>query len=180
MENIRIHYYDRPNYTIRISKNFQWLEETRPYELTNYRAYVVCEIDQHNVDNWLRTPFITRDQAQRVHIEIKFTMRDCHEFPGNARSCKETFTLYYYEADYDFATETRPEWDPGTWTLVDRITADAGRFTTITNQNTNVERRSIPVSKKGLYFAFRDQGACTSILSVKVRNFYCSKTSIRG
>lgn len=33
--------------------------------------------------------------------------------------------------------------------------------------------KSIPVTKKGVYFAFRDQGACISILAVKVYYITC-------
>jgi ephrin-B len=32
----------------------------------------------------------------------------------------------------------------------------------------NTETRSVEVNKKGVYFAFRDQGACLSLLAIKV------------
>lgn len=33
--------------------------------------------------------------------------------------------------------------------------------------------RSIPVSKKGVYFAFRDQGACLSLIAIKIYYIVC-------
>lgn len=49
-----------------------------------------------------------------------------------------------------------------------RIAAGEGRFNSNSEVNINTEIRSIPVTKKGVYFAFRDQGACISLLAVKV------------
>lgn len=51
-----------------------------------------------------------------------------------------------------------------------RIAAGEGRFNTNTEVNINTEIKSIPVTKKGVYFAFRDQGACISLLAIKVRH----------
>ena len=48
-----------------------------------------------------------------------------------------------------------------------------GRFTDPTEVIINTETRSIEVTKKGVYFAFRDQGACLSILAVKVYYLAC-------
>lgn len=51
-----------------------------------------------------------------------------------------------------------------------RIAAGEGRFNSNSEVNINTEVRSIPVTKKGIYFAFRDQGACISLLAVKVNH----------
>lgn len=37
----------------------------------------------------------------------------------------------------------------------------------------NTEIRSVPVTKKGVYFAFRDQGACLSIIAIKIFYITC-------
>lgn len=37
----------------------------------------------------------------------------------------------------------------------------------------NTEVRSIPVTKKGVYFAFRDQGACLSLMAIKIYYVVC-------
>lgn len=49
-----------------------------------------------------------------------------------------------------------------------RIAAGEGRFNANSEVNINTEVKSIPVTKKGVYFAFRDQGACISLLAIKV------------
>src|SRR4051812_26067691 len=91
---------------------FQWLEEsyTNGQNGANWRTYVACDVRKDYVNNWLRTPFIQRGDANRLSIELTFTMRDCRKFPYTARTCKETFTLLAYEADLDFANSGQPPW----------------------------------------------------------------------
>lgn len=63
----------------------QWVEEsfTNFDQGINWRSYVVCDVAYNNINNWLWTPFIERHNANRIYIEIKFSMRDCNLFPGN-------------------------------------------------------------------------------------------------
>lgn len=137
----------------------------------NWRSYVVCDVAYDSVNNWLWTPFIERGPAHRIYVELKFSMRDCNLFPGMALSCKETFSLLYYE--FDAATREPPPWEPESYRPVDRIAADEGRFTSNAEVIINTEVRSVPVTKKGVYFAFRDQGACLSLIAVKVYYIVC-------
>jgi len=145
-----------------------WVEEsfTNFEKGINWRSYVVCDVGYPNVNNWLWTPFIERGQANRIHIEIKFSLRNCDLFPGTALQCKETFSLLFYE--FDAATREPPPWEPDSYKLIDRIAADEGRFTNNNEVIINTETRSVDISKKGVYFAFRDQGACLSLLAIKV------------
>ncbi|KAK6617478.1 hypothetical protein RUM43_014487 [Polyplax serrata] len=48
-----------------------------------------------------------------------------------------------------------------------RIAAGEGRFNANSDITINTEVKSVPVTKKGIYFAFRDQGACISLLAIK-------------
>ena len=66
-----------------------------------------------------------RNGANRIYIEVKFSLRNCDLFPGNAVKCKETFSLLYYE--FDAATREPPPWEPESYKLIDRIAADEGR-----------------------------------------------------
>lgn len=59
-----------------------------------------------------------------------------------------------------------------------RIAAGEGRFNTNSEVVINTEVKSIPVTKKGVYFAFRDQGACISILAIKVYYISCPEISV--
>lgn len=155
-----------------------WVEEsfTNFQKAINWRSYVVCDVAYNNVNNWLWTPFIDRGIANRIYIEIKFTIRDCSLFPGNALSCKETFSLLYYE--FDAATREPPPWDAERYKLIGRIAAGDGRFNSNSEVNINTEVKSIPVNKKGVYFAFRDQGACISLLAIKVYYITCPEVTI--
>lgn len=107
-------------------------------------------------------------------------------------SCKETFALLYKEMDSPIqstASSSQQQQQQqmlgsasnasfaqsDSYTLIDAIAADEGRFTSNTDVVINTEVRSIPVSKRGVYFAFRDQGACLSLISIKVYHLYCPK-----
>ena len=98
-----------------------WVEEsfTNFEKSINWRSYVVCDVSYNNVNNWLWTPFITRGNANRLYIELKFSLRNCDLFPGNAVQCKETFSLLYYE--FDAATREPPPWEPESYKLIDQV-----------------------------------------------------------
>ncbi|XP_057657934.1 ephrin type-B receptor 1-B isoform X4 [Diorhabda carinulata] len=155
-----------------------WVEEsfTNFQKGINWRSYVVCDVAYNNVNNWLWTPFIDRNVSNRMYIEIKFTIRDCSLFPGNALSCKETFSLLYYE--FDAVTREPPPWDAERYKLISRIAAGEGRFNANSEVNINTEVKSIPVTKKGVYFAFRDQGACISLLAIKIYYIVCPEMTV--
>lgn len=155
-----------------------WVEEsfTNFEKGINWRSYVVCDVAYTNVNNWLWTPFIERGIANRIYIEIKFTIRDCELFPGNALSCRETFSLLYYE--FDAATKEPPPWEPESYKSIGRIAAGEGRINTNGEVIINTEVKSIPVTKKGVYFAFRDQGACISLLAIKVYYLTCPEVTV--
>ncbi|XP_067614765.1 ephrin type-B receptor 1-B [Eurosta solidaginis] len=150
-----------------------WVEEsfTDFVKGINWRSYVVCDVAYNNVNNWLWSPFIDRGPANRLYIEIQFTIRDCSLFPGNALSCKETFSLLFYE--FDAATREPPPWQTDSYKLIARIAAGEGRFNQNSDVDINTEVKSIAVTKKGVYFAFRDQGACISVLAIKVYYITC-------
>ncbi|XP_075929047.1 ephrin type-B receptor 2-like isoform X1 [Petromyzon marinus] len=140
--------------------------------MNTIRTYQVCNVFEANQNNWLRTKFIERKGAQRVYVEMKFTVRDCSSIPNVPGSCKETFNLYYYETDGDVATKTKPFWMENPYIKVDTIAPDesfsqvdlGGRMMKINN-----ELRSFgPLSKNGFYLAFQDFGGCMSLISVRV------------
>lgn len=69
-------------------------------------------------------------------------------------------------------------WQRDHLTFAGRIAPGEGRFNTNTEVVINTEVKSIPVTKKGVYFAFRDQGACISILAIKVYYISCPEVSV--
>ncbi|NWU54335.1 EPHA2 protein, partial [Dromas ardeola] len=131
--------------------------------------YSVCKVLEGEQENWLRTNWIYRGVAQRVFIELQFTVRDCNSFPtAGGGSCKETFNLYYAESDVDYGTNFQKRQFKKIDTIApDEITVQddfASR-----NVKLNVEVRSVgPLRRKGFYLAFQDLGACVALLSVRI------------
>ena len=130
--------------------------------------YSVCNVVAGDQDNWLRTNWVYRGEAERIFIELKFTVRDCNSFPGGASSCKETFNLYYAESDVDYGTNFQKR----QFTKIDTIAPDEITGSSdfeARHVKLNVEERSVgPLTRKGFYLAFQDVGACVALLSVRV------------
>ncbi|KAM9565456.1 ephrin type-B receptor 5 isoform 3-T6 [Guaruba guarouba] len=141
------------------------------------RTFEVCNVAEPGQNNWLRTHFIERRGAHRVHVRLRFSVRDCASMRTVASSCKETFTLYYHESDADTASQELPEWREGPWTKVDTIAADES-FSQVDSTGKvvkmNVKVRSFgPLTKHGFYLAFQDSGACMSLVAVQVFFYKC-------
>ncbi|XP_061900414.1 ephrin type-A receptor 7 isoform X2 [Entelurus aequoreus] len=135
---------------------------------TPIRTYQVCKVMEPNQNNWLRTNWIKKGKAQRIFVELKFTLRDCNSLPGVVGSCKETFNLYYQETDSELGRSMREN----QYVKIDTIAADES-FTQgdlgERKMKLNTEVRIIgPLSKQGFYLAFQDVGACIALVSVKV------------
>lgn len=60
--------------------------------------------------HWLRTGWVPRRGAVHVYATLRFTMLECLSLPRAGRSCKETFTVFYFESDADTATAHTPAW----------------------------------------------------------------------
>lgn len=147
----------------------QWEEISGVDEhYTPIRTYQVCNVMDHSQNNWLRTNWIPRNSAQKIYVELKFTLRDCNSIPLVLGTCKETFNLYYMESDDDHSVKFKEH----QFTKIDTIAADES-FTQmdlgdrILKLNTEI-REVGPISRKGFYLAFQDVGACVALVSVRV------------
>jgi len=70
---------------------FQWREASYTRSGGDVvRVYTVCNVAVTAVDNWLRTPFIASQQANRLYVHIEFSMRKCTKYPnpGRLQQCK--------------------------------------------------------------------------------------------
>ena len=150
---------------------------------TLWRTQYVCDItSDRRVDNWLRSPYFSRQQAHRIEVELGFSIRDCSTFqnPNDIRSCRETFELYIRENDWP---DDNQRWS--SYQLIDIIAGN--RFTSNNyastssirnNLTVNVKTHGMAVTKKGFYIAFRDQGACISLLYVKIFYRLCEEITM--
>ncbi|KAL5013620.1 hypothetical protein ScPMuIL_007890 [Solemya velum] len=158
------------------STNDGWDESSFNDENELIRVYSSCYVSSHHVDNWLRTPFIKRNGSNSLHIDMRFTMRRCirHIDPGSLQQCKETFNLYYFEADSDFANELMPTWDSTAYEYKDKIAAET-LYATSSEVEINLETRTISLDRGlgGVYFAFQDTGSCVTLISIKVYYIVC-------
>ncbi|XP_040910748.1 ephrin type-A receptor 4-A-like isoform X4 [Toxotes jaculatrix] len=140
------------------------------------RTYQVCNVLEPNQNNWLRTDWIPRSGAQRVYVEVKFTLRDCNSLPGVTGTCKETFNLYYHESNEDRESYIKEN----SFIKVDTVAADES-FTQVDVgdriMKLNTEVRDVKVTtRKGFYLAFQDVGACIALVSVRVFYKTCPLT----
>lgn len=156
---------------------FQWEEISGVDEhYTPIRTFQVCNVMEYSQNNWLRTNWIPRQSAQKIYVELKFTLRDCNSIPLVLGTCKETFNLLYLETDDDQGSHFREH----QFSKIDTIAADES-FTQmdlgdrILKLNTEV-REVGPMTKKGFYLAFQDVGACVALVSVRVYFKKCPHT----
>ncbi|KAG2469895.1 EPHB5 protein, partial [Polypterus senegalus] len=158
------------------------------------RTFEVCNINSANQNNWLATPFIQRGSASRMYVTIRFSVRDCGSVRNVASSCKETFTLYYQEADSE--QEAEQNWAimvadaeaRGSWVKIDTIAADKSfsqveqsqphQYQPNRRQRVNEKTRSFgPLTRKGFILGFQDNGACVSLIGVSLFYRKCPETS---
>ncbi|XP_028824537.1 ephrin type-A receptor 3-like [Denticeps clupeoides] len=135
------------------------------------RTYQVCNVMEANQNNWLRTGLILRHNAPRLYMEIKFTLRDCNSLPGVPGTCKETFNIYYHESSSDAPPPLRYVRE-SQYVKIDTIAADESFTQTDVGDRVmklNTEVRDIGgLTKRGIYLAFQDLGACIALVSVRV------------
>uniref|UniRef100_A0A3Q4I2I6 receptor protein-tyrosine kinase n=1 Tax=Neolamprologus brichardi TaxID=32507 RepID=A0A3Q4I2I6_NEOBR len=139
---------------------------------SQFYTYSICNVEEREQDNWLRTTFIQRHPlASRVFVELKFIVRDCNSFDGASLICKETFNLYTSESDADVGTTFRKSQFKKVATIApDEITGK-------NEMHINTETRVVDgLSRKGFYLAFQDIGACIALLSVRVFYKTCPGT----
>uniref|UniRef100_A0A3B4WAQ4 receptor protein-tyrosine kinase n=1 Tax=Seriola lalandi dorsalis TaxID=1841481 RepID=A0A3B4WAQ4_SERLL len=148
-------------------------EQNRPIH-----TFQVCHVMEPNQNNWLRSGWIQRQAAQRVYVELRFTLRDCNSIPWVSGTCKETFNLFYLQTDEPLPAGTR--FRPIDYAKVDTIAADESFTQTDLGDRVlrlNTEVREVgPVTQKGFYLAFQDVGACIALVSVKVFYKRCPST----
>uniref|UniRef100_A0A669ECK4 Ephrin type-A receptor 6 n=1 Tax=Oreochromis niloticus TaxID=8128 RepID=A0A669ECK4_ORENI len=148
-------------------------EQNRPIH-----TFQVCHVMEPNQNNWLRSGWIQRQAAQRVYVELRFTLRDCNSIPWVSGTCKETFNLFYLQTDGPLPDSTR--FRPTDYAKVDTIAADESFTQTDLGDRVlrlNTEVREVgPITQKGFYLAFQDVGACIALVSVKVFYKRCPST----
>ncbi|XP_048475948.1 ephrin type-B receptor 1-like isoform X2 [Rhincodon typus] len=155
-----------------------WEETVAVDKLFNtMRTYRVCNVDRPNQDNWLRSAYIARRDAQMVYVDLRFTVRDCSSIPSTDGSCRETFALYYGEVDSDgVPSASTAAHLKATYAKARDITAE---HVFALNRMGKVNRVTVPIgplTRAGFHLAFWDRGACINLLSVRASFRKCPAT----
>nr|CAB3242926.1 ephrin type-A receptor 5-like [Phallusia mammillata] len=158
------------DWTKHATKGDGWEEVSSLYGHGTVRSYQACpeEDDIYPKDNWIRSPYISAKEGERIYIDLEYSIDQCSSDKKDAK-CKETFNLFYYQAKADVASSTFPPWRENPYKKIDTVAANAG------SQEINRKTFSVgSLKRKGLYIAIQDQGACMSILSVRLYYYYCN------
>ena len=167
-----------------------------------WRIHFVCDLNAPSIQNWLFMPPMDTRQANRLTLNLTFTIRECERLPIKhvARTCRERFELYYEELSADEALhETAAQLsadysDNSTRAYFyeriqrmqfrDTFVSDSGLRSKLSSRHDSpssaisVELRDIPLSSSSssshfVRLAIRDTGACISLLSVQASYVTC-------
>ncbi|KAL7886517.1 hypothetical protein AOLI_G00042380 [Acnodon oligacanthus] len=160
------------------------------------RTFEVCNVNQNTrvQDNWLATPFLLRQEAPRIFVTLRFSVRDCSSLRSPSPTCRETLTLYYKQADSQRELERTWAAEPSSgetregWVKVDTIAADKSfsrvepslphQYKPDRMRRINVKTRSFaPLTRRGFVLAIVDSGACVSLMGVSIFYRRCAATS---
>lgn len=132
------------------------------------RFHQVCRNDMPNQNNWIRSPFIEASGVKRVYMDITYSMVKCD-------TCRETFTLYYYQSSRDVASSTFPPWRANPYVKIDTVAAGTRFDATSSASNGGINHKTfnIGLRKKGFYIAAQDEGTCMSLIATKLYHYYC-------
>ena len=123
-------------------------------------------------NKWLRSRIISVGDTQRLDVTVKYQSRDCQ--PLSFTFCNESFFAYV--------------WESNTSVLLDKIPQPINSFGSyrifgiINRQLTNSPvLTSVPleVKSKFIVLAFRDQGGCRTLFSVKVSYTICPGKTLK-
>lgn len=171
--------------------SLQWdevsvLDDQRRLTRTFEACHVAGSPPGTGQDNWLQTHFVERRSAQRAHIRLHFSVRACSSLGVAGGTCRETFTLYYRQAEEPDGPHSVPAWHLKRWTKVDTIAADESFPAPSAwavephgpgpraGLQLNVKERSFgPLTQRGFYVAFQDTGACLALVAIKLFYHAC-------
>lgn len=147
----------------------QWRKQS--VASTDNFAYGLCSFGKDQPDNWIRSTFVPRQDGESVHIEIQFRMRSCKKFfADRLKHCEDTLRLYYYEADVPHDV---PRFSEDSLKYQAPIAPDKKWDDDSGLSYVNKVTQSIKVSRKGLYIALRDSGACAALMRIRIYYLVC-------
>ncbi|KIH58323.1 ephrin receptor ligand binding domain protein [Ancylostoma duodenale] len=137
-------------------------------EKSNERAYVACSFHVANPGNWVFTPFIPRESANILYINVLYNTRSCDQY-HDPKSCKETFNLYVKQYDRKVNDVDKETFNRtiSTWSPVSVLTKDTTAVISETTQAVALQPNT-----KFVRFGFEENGVCVSLLTITVSVFF--------
>ena len=117
--------------------------------------------------NWLRTDFINVRNANRLDIEVHYSLLNCPKH-ASSKFCKTYLTLYSYHANTE---QSIPDPTKGIFKKEAVITPK--RLPAQGTTKTDIFRGSMLTTARGIYLAFLDQGVCITLTKVTISYRYC-------
>ena len=133
------------------------------------KKYTVCDtFAVVKPGNWLRTPFIPLRGAKLLDVKMGYFLRNCPNNAGN--HCKTRLGFYVYHTD-----DKVPNPDPAVinYKFVEDITVPKETLPEPGEGKEFVYHGKVVTKSKGLYLAFKDEGACISIRNFTAGYKYC-------
>ena len=116
--------------------------------------------------NWLRTDFINVRDANRLDIEIHYSILNCPKEATND-FCKTYLTLYTYNTNTE-----QPVPDPTKAGFKKEAVITPKSLPAQGSTKSAIFRGSVVTTAHGIYLAFLDQGACITLTKVTIRYRY--------
>ena len=100
--------------------------------------------------------------------------------PAELNFCKESFSVYALQTEGPFASGvTKRDIESGNFTFVETVNA-TNLWTQQDPSQVNQVNLTLAVNSFGIYFGFRDTGACLSLTSVTLSYLYCPTVVNQG
>ena len=132
----------------------------------------MCDIQSvKEPKNWLRTGFITLNDAKLLEIKIGYSLKNCPD-DSTIRNCKAYLGLYALHTNKKLSTDDS---DPGLvqYEFVDRITP--GVKLKPSELKEFIYHGKLTTKAKGVYLAFLDQGVCIVLHNFTLGYKFCSE-----
>lgn len=140
----------------------------------------MCDLSEtrtNHTNSWLISEYVDLQGANEVRLGLTFMFGKC---PAELNFCKESFSVYALQTEGPFASGvTKRDIKSGNFTFVETVNA-TNLWTQQDPSQVNQVNLTLAVNSFGIYFGFRDTGACLSLTSVTLSYLYCPTVVNQG
>ena len=149
---------------------FQW-GHTEP----SYSRYSLCNVfpdTPQEPNNWLLSELVDVGEIQSLDVTVEYHTIPCSQHPS-AAFCKDSFDAYVMESNKSVSNDKipNPMNNNGSYRKFATVSGPS-----VINPTTKTPR--LLVTSRYIVLAFRDQGGCRTLYSVKVSYNVCPKDTL--